>query len=220
MNPELEAYYEGGPRTWQEAFPPVCFTSHWDPTRLSHYVLPATKAAAQPVDPRPSSRICTSYYTTSPGDAPAPITDAVPLTAPLAFLDSVNASADIHRTLAPNVTPLGGRAVYGFPNAGYAAAIQTESDLQRLTEPLTRCAERKYIPANPPVAQTNEVPGADATQFLSPLAFSTDKSTGCREADDADAWKRSNRLFFNPTKYDRMGLVRNIEGRNVLSYPK
>jgi hypothetical protein len=218
MNPELEAYYAGGPRTWQEAFPPVCFTSHWDPTQVSQYVLPAVKAVPQPVDPRPSTRICTSYYNTSPGDATAPIQDATPLTAPFAFLGSA-----VHRAPAPNTTPFGGRPVYGFPNAGYAAAIQAESDLYRLTEPLTRCAERRYIPAKLPATQSNEVPGASAnaaaTQSLSPYAFVADKTTGCRAADDAEAWKRSNRLFFNPTKYDRVAEVRGVEGRNVLSYP-
>lgn len=216
MNPELEAYYAGGPRTWQEAFPPVCFTSHWDPTQVSQYVLPAPAQVAQALDPRPSTRICTSYYNTSPGDATAPIQDATPLTAPLAFL---GAAAGVRRTIAPNVTPLGGRAVYGFPNAGYASAVQQESDLYRLTEPLTRCAERRYIPVKLPAAQTNEVPGANATQSLSQFALVVDKTSGCRAADDTEAWKRSDRLFFNPTKYDRMGLVRSVEGRNVLSYP-
>ena len=65
----LDAFYAGGPKTWNEAFPPVCLTTHWDPTALTNHILPQPTQRNLALDPRPSSKICTEYYDISAGDA-------------------------------------------------------------------------------------------------------------------------------------------------------
>lgn len=176
----LDEFYAGGPKTWNEAFPPFCLRTHWDPTALSKHVLPTPGPVQLAMDPRQSVRICTTYYNTS-------------------------AKEDKGSVLPPGGGPGtismlgGGSASLGFPYAGFNS--QAESDLQLLHLPLTRCSERKYSPPQL-LDYTNAVPGAHADS-LSPLATVVSKQAGCRAADDQAAWSRSSRLFFNPTKYDR-----------------
>jgi hypothetical protein len=193
----LDEFYEGGPRTWNEAFPPVCLRTHWDPTAVSKHVLPTTGPTHLPLDPRQATKICYGYYHTSFGD---PVSknfqnDPTP-SIPQSLLGGQYESA---ATSPSSVFPPGGAASLGFPFSKFNPTA--ESDVQLLQYPLTRCTERKYLPVKAPKA-TNTIPGAP-TDTLSPLATTVKKQAGCRSEDDEAAWNRSSRLFFNPTKYDR-----------------
>lgn len=195
----LDAFYSGGPKTTQEAFPPVCIRTHWDPTRLTTHVLPNfTHPVQQALDPRPAARICAQYYTTSPGDTPLAMPNETPLAIPKAFLGGALASG----RQPSSVFPPGGAAGRSFPYADYAHAINSESDLYRLDEPLTKCGERRWMGPPARIIATNVVPNSD-TSILSASALEVRTQAGCRNADDEVAWNRSARLFFNPTKYDR-----------------
>ena len=199
----LESYYEGGPKTWNEAFPPVCIRSHWDPTMVTSHILP-TGQRDLATDPRPSTKICTSYYNTSMGDAgiQASYNDQ-PLTVPSAFLGGFK--RPVSQTPNVSVMPPGGAASLGFPFSAYQQRVDMETDVLRINEPLTRCAEKRYIPNGglpAPTTSTNTIPGADTSQ-LSPLATVIQSQAGCRNRDDQSSWNRSARLFFNPTRYDR-----------------
>jgi hypothetical protein len=211
----LEEYYAGGPRTLQEAFPPICLRTHWDPTVLTSHVLPQAKAQHDlSLDPRPATKICFTYYHMSAGDAPLPPAPESTLpSTPSAFLGGA------HRPSAGQpALPPGGAASRGFPYQGFHPG--SESDLQLLNIPLTRCAEKKY--PGPPSASMgiHTLPGANLKNdsSLSPLLTTVSQQAGCREADDAKAWDRSNRLFFNPTRYDRTTMVptglKKAESRN------
>jgi hypothetical protein len=221
----LDAYYEGGPRTWNEAFPPICLRSHWDPTALAKHVLPSLpNRTVLPLDPRQATKICYGYYHTSLGDPNTTINkDDVMLPVPDALLGSKWESAPI---TASTVMPPGGAARTGFPFANYASSVNDESKLQLLNLPQSKCADKKYIPPNARPSEdiaTNDVPGS-AKGGLSPLATFVQQTTGCRAADDSAAWDRSARLFFNPTKYDRTLRVppgtREAESNNTLRCPQ
>ena len=197
----LDEFYAGGPRTFQEAFPPACITSRWDPTAVSQYVLPwGDRLGAQTFDPRPAARICAQYYTQSVGDAPL---------ADPAIYEATMAQGDIQTLLGPvrpkangeAAVPPGGAAGLGVPYAGYNPAV--ESDVFRLDEELTKCKELRYQPRGGQVAAaSNIIPGAPAVPE-GEYATIVGKTAGCREADDAAAWNRSARLFNNSTKTDR-----------------
>ena len=198
---ELAAFYEGGPRNTAEAFPPACLRTHWDPTMVVKHVLPDFRIGGELMDPRPAAKICFQYHHTSAGDAPlkGEFQYEVPPT-PLQFLGGP------HRPQPAGgrggTIPVGGAASLGFPYKNYRAGVET--DLLRVDEPLTKCAEKRYIPVGgtpAPSISTNVVPGSEPIQ--KPEVLDAHKTTGCRAADDAAAWARSDRLFFNPTRYDR-----------------
>ncbi len=201
---ELQSFYEGGPKTWEEAFPPVCVRSHWDPTQVSKHVLPSYLVAPQQMDPRESVRICTSYY-----ERPA-------LSRTEFVLPENSKPAEIPQLLGPEyykrpydhsqqvAIPPGGAAGLGAPYSIYAQTIGTESDLYRLDEPLTKCKDRRYIPSHGVMDATNTLPNVSQAFGLSPYATVVNTSTGCRAADDESAWNRSGRLFFNHTRLDRV----------------
>ncbi len=215
----LDAFYENGPKTVTEAFPPVCLRSHWDPTMLTRHVLPDFPSELfLALDPRPSAEICTAYYTTSAGDAPLKrAKDSQNLPTPLQLLGGAHRPEP---SSSSSVFPPGGAARTGFPYKGYMESVNRESDLLRLNEELTKCAEKRFL--GPPAANVsnNVIAGADNTQ-LSPYALVVNKQAGCRNADDEAAWNRSARLFFNPTRYDRTTNVPTgvpkAEGRNALA---
>jgi hypothetical protein len=99
--------------------------------------------------------------------------------------------------------PPGGAASTGFPYKSFAETVNRESDLLRLRESLTKCAEKRF--QGPPAASIGEntVRGGISSDTLSPYATYVNAQAGCRNADDESAWDRSSRLFFNPTRYDR-----------------
>jgi hypothetical protein len=200
----LDAFFAGGPTTFQEAFPPACIRSHWDPTLVSRYVLPQTPTASLSLDPRQATRICTAYYTTSQGDAPIvnPEKDDAPKI-PTQFL-----GPPIYRRPVAEETfvlPNGGAAGRNAPYHLYADNINVESQIYRMNLPLSRCKERKYVPngAQAPDAY-NTLPHVSQEFGLSPHAMYVGKQAGCRNQDDEAAWNRSGRLFFNHTRNDRV----------------
>jgi hypothetical protein len=195
----LAAFYAGGPRTVTQAFPPACLRTHWDPTMVVKHVLPDFRAV-QPLDPRPASKICFAYHYSSAGDAPLPPPpkSTLPPT-PQQFLGGLHRPAG--RTTPGDVWPPGGAAELGFPYRGFKPDVET--DVLRIDEPLTKCAEKRYIPPGgtpAPRDSTDVVEGSPAVARPEVLAG---PHAGCREEDDVEAWARSDRLFFNPTKYDR-----------------
>jgi hypothetical protein len=199
----LDEFYAGGPKTWNEAFPPICLRTHWDPTALSKHVLPTTDRIELPLDPRQATKICYGYYHTSFGDPQSKTyEDDKQPEIPTALLGGQYMTPVPTRS---SVLPPGGAASLGFPYSAFQNNVSAESDLQLLRLPLTKCSERKYMPPNktpPSNIDTNIVPGANNTT-LSPLATVVAKQVGCRGQDDEAAWNRSSRLFYNPTKYDR-----------------
>ena len=209
----LDAFYAGGPKTFNEAFPPVCVTTHWDPTAMTNYILPQAGQRNLALDPRPSAKICTEYYDQSAGDADLQQPPAMQPPAIPAALRGINVPAQPrHNPSDYTPFPPGGAASLGFPYQGYETQVNSESDLQRLDEPLTRCAEKRYIPRGglpAPDVSMNTVPNANLgnSSTLSPLLTEVKQQAGCRSADDQAAWDRSARLFFNPTRYDRTTMV-------------
>ena len=192
----LDEYYKGGPKTTAEAFPPICLRSHWDPTVMAHYILPSMPLEKRlAMDPRPSTKICTTYYNTSMGDAPLANPSAeIPLEIPASL------RGGSHRPIPTPaaVYPPGGAAGSGFPYKAYNP--DQESDLFLVNRGLTTCTESRYIPKDFPPA--NHAVEGVAQEFVS-RALEVNKEAGCRGADDDAAWKRSSRMFMNPTRYDR-----------------
>ena len=203
--------YSGGPKDWQQVFANTCVSSHWDPTMVVQHILP-TFRKDMVLDPRPSSRNCFVYYNSSPGDAPAPRPPANPPPPIPSYL-----LGGPHRPVPPvvglppesqvPVFPPGGQASINFPYMKYDQNVNKESDLLRLDDLLSRCANKHFIPRGgvpPPGMSTDHIPGArfGNNYTLSPQLTEVKTKAGCRAQDDEYAWNRSARLFFNPTKYD------------------
>jgi hypothetical protein len=190
----LESFYEGGPTTFEEAFPPVCIQSHWDSTQISTHVLPTSLWVPQTLDPRPATRVCTSYYTTSQGDAPlhAQHEDILPM----------------RNDTTVRAVPPGGAAGRGAPYTLYAETVNQESELQRLSQPLSRCKTRRYVPTPAPTDASNLLPNVSQQDDMAKHALYVKDRAGCREADDQDAWNKSSQLFFNHTRTDRNRTVK------------
>jgi hypothetical protein len=181
----LEEFYEGGPKTWEEAFPPICVKARYDPTLVTDHILPKFEHSMA-YDPRPSTRICYSYKSLTQENPVQPEPDAI--------------------------FPVGGPASRGFPYEVYQKNVDNESNILRLNEPLTRCAERRYIPSSQAEVDSvgnRTIPGANLgnSSTLSPLVTEVVMQAGCRQQDDQAAWARSSRMFFNPTRYDRTNMV-------------
>jgi len=211
INATLDEYYQGGPKDWNEVFKATCIKSHWDPTMVVEHVLPKFQHDMA-LDPRQSVRNCYVYYNTSPGDAQVkdyPVME--PQQAPHYLLGGPHRPNTYEKpqiVALQNVPvfPPGGAASLGFPYDKFNASAET--DVLRIDEPLTKCAEKRYIPPGgipAPSIQNRDVPGVylGDSSTLSPLLTRVSKQAGCRNQDDEQAWNRSARLFFNPTKYDR-----------------
>lgn len=197
---DLESAYTQGPKTWNEAFPPICLRTHWDPTAVSRQILPNPSQRNLAMDPRPASMICKQYYTTSAGDAPVP---SYPVMEQMHTPPALRGGMQRPDAAVQQVPfPPGGAAGLGFPYDSYNPAA--ESDVLRLREHLTKCAEKRYVPRGgipSPDMGLRDVPGADQHPNIAANIVKT--STNCRAEDDAAAWNKSSRLFFNPTRYDR-----------------
>ena len=165
INATLAEYYQGGPKDWNEVFKATCVKSHWDPTMVVEHVLPKFQHDMA-LDPRQSVRNCYVYYNTSPGDAPAknyPVME--PQQAPHYLLggphrpDTYEKPQILALQNVP-VFPPGGAASLGFPYDKFNA--NAETDVLRIDEPLTKCAEKRYIPPGgipAPSIQNRDVPG-------------------------------------------------------------
>ena len=203
MATDLEEFYKGGPRTFQEAFPPLCIRTHWDPTMIADRILP--QAGFRPelaIDPREAFRICTTYYVPDRGSASGPSSLVMPAEEPIPVPPELRGGSQRPMRGHGLFFPVGGAAGIGFPYSGFKS--DTESDLLRLDEPLTKCAEGRYMPRKGlPAIGTNSITGIDQRPAMDPELLNTGTLAGCREADDAAAWNRSSRQFFNTTRYDR-----------------
>ncbi len=207
----LDSFYNNGPKSCDEAFPPVCVRAHWDSTQVTRHILPDHLPAPLQFDPRQGVRICTSYYETpvDPNNVTnskimekiIPDTESPEIPALLLGPEYYKRSYDASHLMA---TPPGGAAGKGAAYSEYESAINTESDLYRLDESLTKCKERRYTPKNGVVDAVNTLPHVSQEFGLSPYATYVQSSTGCREEDDSKAWNRSGRLFFNHTRLDRV----------------
>ena len=197
----LDEYYKGGPKTTAEAFPPICQRTHWDPTSMTHHILPSMPLVKHlALDPRPSSKICTTYYNSSAGDSPLsnPAVEA-PIEVPASLRGGNNNSHSSHSSRETSIVyPPGGAAGLGFPYTAYNP--DQESELNLLSRGLTKCAEGRYTPKAYAPAN-NAVEGV--SQGFATRALDVRKEAGCRGADDDAAWNRSSRMFMNPTRYDR-----------------
>lgn len=166
-------------------FPPVCLKTHWDPTKMLRHILPQQHIAL-PQDFRPLVKVCKQYVTSGPV-APSP--------------------------MPPKnmVFPTGGEF---YPPGRYAAAIDKESVLRTLDQPLdTWCPTSQYIPsptsnmyvAGSTLPDRKAITNAFVSELSMPQALLRVDGTTCRTANDAAYFERSGRLFNNPTKQDRYG---------------
>lgn len=164
----------------KQAFPDLCLRYHWDPTRISHWTLPQ-QSVAMPLDPRPWTKVCLTYTTTSPHQR----------------------APDAPRGL---VLPTGGGSVYGPPNQ-YLASIDRESSLRRLDRPLGISESKQYIPTNQNQSTVPDRPTLPSTRFMSdlfmPKVLLRTNAYTCRQQDDEKNIQRSQLLFHNCTKYQK-----------------
>jgi hypothetical protein len=166
-------------------FPPVCLTSHWDPTKMLRHILP-TRHVTLPEDFRPLVKVCMEYKTSAPTrEAPLPPADMV--------------------------FPTGGGV---YPPGRYSAAIDQESVLRTLDQRLDRaCVTSQYIPSEGSNMYVggSTLPDRKATvsafvaELSMPQALLRNDGTTCRSVNDTAYFERSGRLFHNPTKQDRYG---------------
>lgn len=165
-------------------YPPVCLREHWDRSAVVKHILPS-QTVSLPMDFRPYTKVCRKYVTSAP---------AIPAPAPPADM----------------VFPPGGEF---YPPTRYSAAINDESVLRRLDQPLRKyCDEGQYLPhlqgdmySTAPMAP--EAGRRSSSAMVQELAMpQVCLKTGeyeCRAEADRINWQRSTRLFNNPTKQDR-----------------
>ena len=219
MDPALFDSYATGPQTLAEAYPPICLRTHWDPTMLVRHVLPERlDPYPQQLDPRQAVKVSTAYYDQSPAPSSgsALITpENSRVTIPPALLMSERQVYGPYNGV-PYLPP-GGAYSKNVPFPVYQQSVDDESRLQLLNLPLARCPAGKYLPTAEDIAKTKNqrflsCSGVQGTGGLynpeheNPVQPPR-QSAGCREVDDAEAWQRSSRIFFNPTKYDRTTMV-------------
>ena len=171
-----------GPRPFH---PPMCLTSHWDPTAILRKTLPS-EYVPQMLDPRPWTRICTEYVTAGEEVPPAHIDSEV-------------------------VMPSGGNF---YPIGRYMEAINDESLLRRLDRPLGTCEKDQFTPnaggdmfnARLLVPRTQNVDPTLISEVSFPKVLMTAGPYECREEMDRQNMALSGSLFNNATKQDRYKL--------------
>jgi hypothetical protein len=168
-----------------DMFPPICIKSHWDPTAILRHTLP-DRMVDLPLDFRPWQKVCKSYRTSGPAQvAPMPPKDMV--------------------------FPQGGEF---YPPGRYAASIDKESVLRTLDHPLDRYCDPRLFKVSPDsnmykanytVPKSSAPTSAFVQELAMPQAVLRESNYNCRSDNDAELWKRSGRLFNNPTKQDKFG---------------
>jgi hypothetical protein len=169
-------------------FPPVCLKTHWDPTEMIRRILPQQKVPL-PQDFRPLVKVCKNYVTSAPAEeAPMPPDNMV--------------------------FPKGGSF---YPPGRYSANIDVETELKSIHRPLDRwCSTSQYIPsaqsnmyqAGSTVPDRKAISSAFVAELAMPQALLRDSTYSCRTENDTLYFQRSNRLFNNTTKQDRVGADR------------
>lgn len=169
----------------RQTFPPACQGSHWDPTQVLRWTLPQQHVTL-PQDPRPWTKVCLTYTTTTPLEAAPEVPDSV-------------------------VFPSGASV---YPPNRYSKAIDEESLLRRLDRPLGTCEKDQYTSSRDSTLfrAASTVPrraNAPTTQFVQELSMPRVLlRTGpyqCREEQDIINLQRSQNLFHNATKYAKYG---------------
>lgn len=166
-------------------FEPVCLKTHWDPTQMLRHIIPQQRVTL-PESFRPWVKVCKNYVTSAPAiSAPMPPKDMV--------------------------FPTGGSF---YPPGRYAAAIDKESSLRTLDQPLdTWCSTSQYIPkqssdlyrSGSTLPDRKQVSNSFVSELAMPKALLRTDGYTCRTANDTAYFERSSRLFNNPTKQDRYG---------------
>jgi hypothetical protein len=171
-------------------FPPVCLSTHWDPTRIYSRTVP-TELVPLPVDFRPYTKVCLDYRTSAPELAAPDISDDV-------------------------VFPSGGDV---YPPNRYINNIDRESLLRRLDRPLGTCDPAQYQPPEKGDMYVDgmlvPVTPKNTTRFIEelamPQALLRSGTYHCRSEADKKNWDRSPRLFNNTTKQDRYKAPASVE---------
>jgi len=166
----------------QPFFPPVCLTSHWDPTKIYARSVPTTQVSL-PVDFRPYTKVCLEYRTSAAGQNAPYVADDV-------------------------VFPQGGEV---YPPDRYIRSIDKESVLRRLDRPLGTCDDKQYEPPQGSdmyvdrmlVPESRSPPSRFVEEISMPQALLRAGTYHCRSQADQKNWDRSPRLFNNATKQDR-----------------
>lgn len=168
-----------------DLFPPVCLRTHWDPTQMLRHILP-DQSVGLPQDFRPWVKVCKNYVTSGPAiKAPMPPVNMV--------------------------FPPGGEF---YPPGRYAQAIDKESILRTLNQPLDKwCLDGKYrapldsdmYVAGKLVPDRGPVTDAFIQELAMPQAVLRTDTNTCRAENEKAYWERSPRFFNNPTKQDRYG---------------
>ena len=198
MNPMGTPYEKGSPvesypitsSTTKPFFPPVCLSTHWDPTRIYARTVPIQQVSL-PVDFRPYTKVCLDYRTSAPEQAAPEVPDDV-------------------------VFPGGGDV---YPPTRYINNIDKESLLRRLDRPLGTCDPDQYQPpqngdmyVDRMLVPRTAVNTSKFIQELSmPMALLRTSPYHCRAEADKKNWDRSPRLFNNTTKQDRYTAPSSVE---------
>jgi hypothetical protein len=163
-------------------FPPVCLSSHWDPTRIYARTVPTTLVPL-PMDFRPYTKVCLEYRTSAVEQKAPEVPEAL-------------------------VFPGGGDV---YPPTRYLNNIDKESLLRRLDRPLGTCDEKQYQPPKNGdmyvdrmlVPPSLRAPSSFVEELSMPRALLRGGTYECRAQADQRNWDRSPRLFNNSTKQDR-----------------
>jgi hypothetical protein len=174
----------------QPFFPPVCLSTHWDPTRIYSRTVP-TELVSLPVDFRPYTKVCLEYRTSAPEQAAPDVPDNL-------------------------VFPGGGEF---YPPTRYLNSIDNESLLRRLDRPLGTCDPEQYKPPfisdmyvdGMLVPSTPKNNSRFIQELSMPQALLRAGTYHCRAEADQKNWERSPRLFNNTTKQDRYRAPASVE---------
>lgn len=176
--------------TTKPFFPPVCLSTHWDPTRIYSRTVP-TSLVTLPLDFRPYTKVCLDYRTSAPEQAAPEVPDDV-------------------------VFPGGGDQ---YPPNRYINSIDKESLLRRLDRPLGTCDPEQYMPPRNGdmyvdgmlVPRMKEPNSRFVSELSMPRVLLRVGPYKCREEADKVNWGRSPRLFNNATKQDRYRAPASVE---------
>jgi len=192
-----------------------CAPKHWDPTMLYRYTIPETYGPQElPLDPRPWTKVCLQYVTSSPNEhAPTPPKDMV-FTGAGSF----------------------------YPPTRYLSAIEHESQLRRLDRPLNndllpqgRCKTAQYtLPSNSDALQQYSLlppqhtpKSAMVRELADPAVLERNGQYKCSEEAMICSLKGAPKFFLNATKQNRYKqtdakcgsmLLQRTDGKDPSSY--
>ena len=161
----LDEFYAGGPTSILNPSP--CYGTHWDPSKMSSYILPSVTTNIPLMDPRPCVRVCQKYVFSKWN-----IVDNIP---------------------TPEIILPGGAAGINFPPSGFN--VSSESDILRIDEGLTKCAEKRFKPNI-----SESVIPVEPYSSGNYENYTAGSGNICRDIDDKASEAKYNKLFYNFTK--------------------